>query len=329
MVGCDSNFHAVIHDSASTARGRIHATSVDRRSAPSINAEFAQYPAIQRPIEVLFYGTMGGLLDLLTGRDASLPLDRAALELAAIEYPEIEADAFVGLLDSYAAELQERVGDPSDGKAYVLEANRYVFDELGFRGNTADYYDPKNSCLNEVLTARTGIPITLSLVYMEIARRLGRPVTGIGLPGHFIVRYDDGRYSAFIDPFHGGRQLDSEDCFALSREVSQVEIEPDRRWLAPVSKRDLMLRMLRNLSGAYTSRGQTDKAINVLSLLIHANPDSPEEYRQRGILQTQAGRLAAAKQDLARYLDLAKSPDERERAKAQVHQIQHWIASMN
>ena len=272
---------------------------------------------------------MGGLLDLLIGRDASLPLDRAALEVAAIEFPEIEADAFVGLLDSHAAELREHLSGAQDGAAYVREANRYLFDELGFRGNTADYYDPKNSCLNEVLTARTGIPITLSLVYMEIARRLGRPVAGIGLPGHFIVRYDDGVYSAFIDPFHGGRLLEPEDCYALSREVSQVEIEPDPRWLAPVSKRDVLLRMLRNLSGAYSSRGQTEKAISALNLLIGANPDSPDEYRQRGILHTQAGRLGAAKQDLAHYLDLAKSPEEKERAKAEVHQIQHWIASMN
>ncbi len=285
--------------------------------------------AIQRRIEVLFYGTMGGLLDLLTGRDTSLPLDRAALEVAAIEFPGIEADGFVSLLNSHAAELRERLGDPPDGETYVREANRYLFDELGFRGNTTDYYDPRNSCLNEVLTARTGIPITLSLVYMEIARRLGKPVAGIGLPGHFIVRYDDGLYSAFIDPFHGGRLLDSEDCFALAREASQVEMEPDRKWLAPVSKRDLLRRMLRNLSAAHASRGQIDKATESLNLLIQANPDSPDEYRQRGILHTQAGRLSAAKQDLALYLDLSKTPEERERAKAEVSQIQNWIASMN
>ena len=285
--------------------------------------------AIHRRGEVLFYGTMGGLLDLLSGRDASLPLDRAALELAGIEFPEIHADDFVALLDSHAAELREHLSGAPEGEVFVRETNRYLFDELGFRGNTNDYYDPRNSCLNEVLTARTGIPITLSVVYMEIARRLGRPVAGIGLPGHFLVKYDDGLYSAFIDPFHGGRLLEAEDCFVLAREVSQVEIEPDRKWLAPVTKRDLLLRMLRNLTAAYSSRGQTDKAIEALDLLIQANPDSPEEYRQRGILQTQAGRIVAAKQDLARYLELVKSPEDRERAQAQVQQIQHWIASLN
>ena len=337
VVGCNCNLHAVFYDSASSSPALVLRLRNAPRGAMSclVNRRLragalpTDRSAIQRRIEVLFYGTMGGLLDLLTGRDASLPLDRAALELAAIEYPQIDADDFVRLLNSYAAELRERLRDARDGEAFVRKTNQFLFDELGFRGNTADYYDPKNSCLNEVLTARTGIPITLSLVYMEIARRLGRPVAGIGLPGHFIVRYDDGLYSAFIDPFHNGRLLEPEDCFTLAREVSQVEIEPDRRWLAPVSKRDLLLRMLRNLSAAYTSRGHTDKAIEALNLLIEANPVSADEYRQRGILETQAGRLAAAKTDLARYLELAASPEDRERAKAQVHQIQHWIASMN
>jgi regulator of sirC expression with transglutaminase-like and TPR domain len=270
-----------------------------------------------------------GLIELIAGRDVSMPLDRAALELAKIEFPELDAEAFLAILDSHAAELDARLGGASDGLTYVTEANRYLFEDLGFHGNTNDYYDPRNSCLNEVLTARTGIPITLSLVYMEIARRLERPVQGIGLPGHFIVRYDDGLYSVFLDPFHGGRRLERDECFALAREASHVEIEPSPRWLAPVGKRDILLRMLRNLGSAYTARGLTAKAIDVLSLLIRVNPDSAEEYRQRGILEVHAGRLAAAKQDLARYLELVPTPEERERARQDVQKIQHWLASMN
>lgn len=280
-------------------------------------------------IEVLFYGRVNGLLELITGGDAGVPLDRAALELARIEFPELDAKAFLALLDSHAAELRARLGGARDGLTYVTEANRYLFEELGFRGNTSDYYDPRNSCLNEVLTARTGIPITLSLVYIEIARRLERPVQGIGLPGHFIVQYDDGLYSVFLDPFHGGHQLERDECFALAREASHVEMEPNPKWLAPAGKRDILLRMLRNLGAAYSSRGLTAKAIDVLSLLIRANPDSAEEYRQRGILEVHAGRLTAAKQDLARYLELAPTPEERERARQDVQKIQHWLASMN
>ena len=260
-----------------------------------------------------------------------MPLDRAALELAAIEFPEveIEAEVFVSLLDSHAAELGGRLSDSRDGEAYVRKANQYLFEELGFHGNVSDYYNPRNSCLNEVLTARTGIPITLSLVYMEISRRLGRPVEGIGLPGHFIVRYDDGTYRTFVDTFHGGRLLGPAECFDLAREVSQMELEPDPQWLRPVSKRDLLLRMLRNLSAAYASRGHTEKAIETLNLLIQANPASADEYRQRGILEVQAGKSAAARQDLNRYLELAGSREDRERARAQIQDILRWVASMN
>ena len=278
---------------------------------------------------MLFYGRVDGLIELIAGRDVSMPLDRAALEVARIEFPELDAGAFLTLLDSHAAELGARLGGAGDGPAYVTEANRYLFEELGFHGNTNDYYDPRNSCLNEVLTARTGIPITLSLVYIEIARRLGRPVQGIGLPGHFIVRYDDGLYSVFLDPFHGGRRLERDECFALAREASNVELEPNPKWLAPAGKRDMLLRMLRNLGAAYTARGLTAKAIDVLSLLIRVNPDSADEYRQRGILEVHAGRLTAAKQDLARYLELAPTAEERERARQDVQKIQHWLASMN
>jgi regulator of sirC expression with transglutaminase-like and TPR domain len=278
---------------------------------------------------VLFYGTVDRLLDLLTARNTSTHLDRAALELATIEFPELEIDPFVAVLDSHAAELRGRLGNALDGLSFVNQANQYLFDELGFRGNSSDYYNPRNSCLNEVLTARTGIPITLSLVYIEIARRIGKPVQGIGLPGHFLVRYDDGLYSTFIDPFHGGRLLQAEECFTLAREVSHVELDPDVKWLAPVNKRDILLRMLRNFGAAYASHGLTTKAINVLSLLIRANPNSADEYRQRGILEVQAGRMSAAKEDLARYLELARSPEDRERAKEQIQQIQHWLASMN
>src|SRR5580704_14065118 len=118
---------------------------------------------------------MQPLLDLLTGRSDEPALDRAALELARIEYPNLDIEPFIGILDSYAVELSERLGGRSGGADYVEAANQYLFGELGFAGNTAQYYDPRNSCLNEVLTARTGIPITLAVVYIEI----GMPVRAV------------------------------------------------------------------------------------------------------------------------------------------------------
>ena len=279
-------------------------------------------------VEVLFYGTMERLLDLLLRRDSTVPLDRAALELATIEFPELDIDGFLGVLDSYAAELGARVAG-LDGRGYIRAANHYLFEELGFRGNAADYYNPRNSCLNEVLTARTGIPITLSVVYIEIARRLDRCVAGIGLPGHFVVRYDDGLYSVFVDPFHGGNLLAPEQCYTLARDVAGIETDPDPHWLEPVTKRDILTRMLRNLAVAYASQSLNDKGVAALNLLIRANPDSAEEYRQRGVLQMRAGRLTAAKDDLTRYLELARSAPDRDQVREQIQSIQHWLASLN
>ena len=161
---------------------------------------------------------MQPLLDLLTGYSEEPGLDRAALEVARIEYPSLDPEPFVGTLDSYARELSARLAGRTGGSGYVEAANQYLFEELGFRGNAGNYYDPRNSCLNEVLTARTGIPITLAVVYLEIGRRLAQPVYGIGLPGHFLVEYRGADFEAFIDVFHGGRLLTTAECFDLARE---------------------------------------------------------------------------------------------------------------
>src|SRR5690242_7416298 len=186
---------------------------------------------------MLFYGTMQELSDLLAGRDPGIELDEAALLLARIEYPGLDIQPFLQILDSYAAELDGR------GGSFVDAANQYLFDELGFTGNSADYYNPANSCLNEVLASKTGIPITLSVVYLEIARRLGKPVYGIGLPGHFIVQYDDGSFATYIDVFHGGRLLDEAGCAELAGSAANPNM------LARVNKRQILARMINNLRG--------------------------------------------------------------------------------
>ena len=134
------------------------------------------------------------LLDLLAERSVDLELDRAALALARIEYPGLDIEPFIAILDSCAVELASRPSDCSGGSEYVEAANQYLFGELGFIGNLQNYYDPRNSCLNEVLIARTGIPIALAVVYLEIGRRLAQPVYGIGLPGHFLVQYRDAHF---------------------------------------------------------------------------------------------------------------------------------------
>jgi regulator of sirC expression with transglutaminase-like and TPR domain len=266
---------------------------------------------------MLFYGTMKELSDLLAGRATSIHLDEAALLLATIEFPGLEIEPFLRILDSYATELHARRG------SFVATANHYLFNELGFTGNSADYYNPANSCLNEVLTSRTGIPITLSLVYLEIARRLGKPVFGIGLPGHFVVQYDDGSYSTYIDVFHGGRLLDASDCYALAGTAANPAM------LARVDKRQIVARMINNLRGIYFSRGAHRKSLQILNLLLGADPESAEEYRQRGITYLQMEQTRAAKSDLERYLDLAPEAPDREAVKKQLVSLTRWLVGMN
>jgi len=278
---------------------------------------------------VLFYGTVQRLIDLLAGRDEGLDLDRAALQLASIEFPGLTAEPFIQLLDSHAVELAARLHENCSGPEFVAAANRYLFKELGFRGNAADYYDPRNSCLNEVLARRAGIPITLSIVYLEIARRLAKPVHGIGLPGHFLVEYRDTDYSAYIDPFHGGRVLRPEECLALARQVTGADFSADPSVLQPVGKRYMLLRMLNNLRGAYLSGAQDRKVLQVLNLQIEAHPRPAAEYKQRAIIHLRLKRFSAAREDLERYLELAPEAPDRAEAEKQLQSLRQWITGMN
>ena len=264
------------------------------------------------------------LLDLLARRTSGIELDQAALEIARIEYPDLDADVCVTELDRHALAIAERARDLSDGRSFVETANEYLFAEAGFRGNEDDYYNPDNSCLNRVLETRRGIPITLSVLYIEIARRLSKQVSGVGLPGHFIVRYDDPEYSALIDPFHGGAILDAAQCCRLA----QVE-SLDHGMLDPVDRRHIAMRMINNLRGIYFGRREPAKALQVLDLLIEAVPESADEHKQRAVALLQQHRMREALGAFTRYLELSPEAPDRERVDEQIHHIAFWIASRN
>jgi regulator of sirC expression with transglutaminase-like and TPR domain len=278
--------------------------------------------------EVIFYGTVNELLALLSGK-SDADLDRAALVLAKVEHPDLEPEPFLALLDSYAIELSGRLEENSSGFEYVAAANEFLFAELGFAGNVNDYYDPHNSCLNDVLTERTGIPISLSVVYLEIARRLAKPVYGIGLPGHFVVQYNDGLFSAYIDPFHSGKLLSAEDCCLLAQSMSGVDVSRNPAYLRPVSKRQIVFRMLDNLRNVYFSRKAYPKALEVLNLILTARPDSAEDYKQRAAVKLHLEQYRGGREDLERYLCLAPAATDREHIQKQITNIKRYLAGMN
>ncbi len=264
------------------------------------------------------------LRDLLSGKDEGMPLDMAALALATIEFPDAPIDDSLALLDQYAQALSKRIDRGANGRDFVLAANRFLFDEVGLRGNAEDYHNPANSCLNQVLTRHSGIPISLSVIYMEVARRLNRPVWGIGLPGHFVVQYNDGLYSAYIDPFHQGAMLTDQDCYNLA----QAD-HPEPALLAPVTNRQILRRMINNLRGIYFSRRSYVKAVQLLNLMIEAAPDSPDEYKQRGLVYMQTKQLRNAVYDLRRYLALAPDAADREQLEEQIKRMARWLATLN
>jgi len=251
-------------------------------------------------------------------------MDRAALDVAAIHYPGLEPEPFLDQLNDLASRLGDRLRNFNDGRDFVEKAQSYLFGDLGFHGNDIDYADPRNSCLNQVLERRTGIPIALSVMYMEIARRLHMPVYGIGLPRHFVLQFDDGNYSTYIDPFHGGRAITATECYELAGATV-----PDPGLLQRVTKKYIAMRMLRNLSEVYLRAGDYQRAVTSIDLLLEGAPDAATFYQQRGFAQVKLQHFQAARKDLEKYLNLEPAAADREDILRQIQAIHRWLAQVN
>ncbi len=255
-------------------------------------------------------------------------LDLAALDLAAIQFPALAIQPVLDRLNELASQLGDRLRNFNDGRDFVETAQRYLFQELGFHGNEDDYYDPLNSCLNQVLDRRTGIPISLCVLYIEVARRLMMPVFGIGLPRHFIIQYDDGNYQTYIDPFHGGRTITPRECFALAGAPAA-----DPGLLERVSSQDILRRMVRNLHRGYMRRGDWGRAAETLDLLmLSLSPNSPGAagmHKLRGMLSLELRRYQAARRDLEQYLALEPNASDRAEILKQLGAIHRRLGRLN
>ena len=272
---------------------------------------------------------MKRLKDALTNDSSVTTLDLAALELASVEFPRLDLEASLSRLEILAAQIDADLPPHATGLEFIKAANHLLFENQLFRGNEADYYDPRNSCLNSVLSRRLGIPISLSVVYIELARRLSRPVYGVGLPGHFIVVYQDSESRYWIDPFHHGRILSFSDCCILAKETAGVDVRANPAVLAAVSNRQILVRMLSNLKSVYLRGHAFDKARMVLDLLIAAMPDYGEEYRHRGFIHMRQLNYREAKADLETYLRLEPNSPERPQVERQLVLIERWKAGLN
>ena len=237
-------------------------------------------------------------LTRISGEDIDLAI--GALLIAAHFDPEVDVERELRLLDSLAAGVRDRMPLEGTPLASINVLNEYLFDDIGLAGNEADYYDPNNSLLHQVLRRRLGIPITLSLIYIEVGARLGVPLVGIGMPGHFLVRHLDEK-DLYIDPFNRGILLSEEECKARLRKIS-ASIRWDQSFLAPVSNRAFLARMLRNLSAIWVRRGELTNAVITLGMLIALQPGEMGHRRDRGMLRYRLGDRQQALEDLETYL---------------------------
>jgi regulator of sirC expression with transglutaminase-like and TPR domain len=192
-------------------------------------------------------------------------LEKAAWLFARTEYPDINIEGYRALLDGYAEELRERVRDAADANEILIAVNKYLFTELGFVGDEVNYYDPDNSYLNRVMDRRAGNPINLCLLYLLLARRLQLPMTGVGLPGHFICRYQSSSEEIYVDAFNRGQRLSKADCVQYLLNANQ-SLRDD--FLSPLSSRRLLMRLCTNLHKIYLQLKQTSKATRLQRYIV-------------------------------------------------------------
>jgi regulator of sirC expression with transglutaminase-like and TPR domain len=239
--------------------------------------------------------------------DADINLAKAALYIAQEETPDLDVDFYLVQLDQWAQQVEAILPAERYPLRVIQSLNQFLYDDLGFEGNADDYYDPRNSFLNEVIERRTGIPITLALVYLEVARRLDFPMVGIGMPGHFLIRPEFKDAGIFVDAFHQGEILFPEDCENRLQEIYQQPIALEPEFLEAVSKRELIGRMLTNLKLIYINHQDVERALNTIERLLLVFPEAITEQRDRGLLSYQLGRIPQAISDLKTYI--AHFPD--------------------
>ena len=252
-----------------------------------------------------------------------IDLGRAALAIAAQEYPDLKIDDYLSQLDELGQAVELRIGDEKNPYRVIAALNTVLFKELDFQGNRSEYYDPKNSFLNDVMTRKKGIPISLSVIYMEVARRVGLSLAGVGFPGHFLVKYDDGDVEILIDVFNGGEIRAQEDLERMLQQLYRGQVSYQSGFVAALGKRDILRRMLNNLKWIYLERGEPLKTLSVLDQLVLLDPGSASEIRDRGLLYITLECYPQALEDLESYLKLAPAADDAAMIKSQIESVRH------
>ncbi|MGZ4819665.1 MAG: SirB1 family protein [Terriglobales bacterium] len=278
-------------------------------------------------------GAVAEAFALLVGQqveDERIPLDRAALTIARTEYPDLDFEPYLRRLGELATRVTGRLSRIAGPDETIAALNHVLFREEGFRGNRQDYYDPRNSFFNDVLDRKLGIPITLALVYMEVARRIGFPLFGVGMPGHFLLKhYDVEGHETLIDAFNDGAIVTAGECQSRLDEIYSGQLPLQPEFLLSVSRRQMLTRILNNLKNVYMGARNMRKALQVVDLICAMFPRSPEDVKQRAALRYSVGQMRGALEDLEEYLKMSPDASDADDIRHTALAIRRTLARLN
>ena len=260
--------------------------------------------------------------------DEKIDLIRAALVIARTEYPNLDIEVYAARMEQLARRVAALVPEP-DLRLALTALNRVLFEETNLRGNREDYYDPRNSFLNDVLDRGLGIPITLAIVYMEVAKRVGFTLAGVGMPGHFLLKHYSLDGEILIDCFNRGDVISRQDCQNRLNEIYSGEMKLRPEFLHPISRRQILTRMLNNLKTVYLSTRNFRKALMIADLILVIYPRSAEDVKQRALLRYSMGLHRLAAEDLDQYLKLSPNASDAEEIRQTTLSIRRMLALMN
>lgn len=277
-------------------------------------------------------GAVGRWDRIAAARPEDVSLAEGALLIATEEYEDLDIDGYLNRIADMGAALRGRLRPDISTTDALIALNRYVFEELGFSGNADDFYDPRNSFLNDVIDRKLGIPITLAVLYIEIGRRVGLPLHGVSFPSHFLVKCTLRDGAIILDPFARGASLGLEDLQErLKAVVKDIALDPElvKSMLNAASPNDIFARMLRNLRAIYLSKGDRTKALSASNRILALLPQAAEEYRERGDLYRELECFRAALDDFRRYVAMAPLAQDTDRVKLRIAELEPLAARLN
>jgi regulator of sirC expression with transglutaminase-like and TPR domain len=259
----------------------------------------------------------------------SFDLVRAAMLVAAEADPAVDVDTEMATLAKWGDELASRIEPEWNNLQRLARLRRYLYEDLGFHGDQKDYFSPENSLLPSVMRRRMGIPLTLSIIFLSLGWRIGMPLEGVGFPGHFLVRLTGEERELLLDTFHKGMSVDHADCAQMLEQITKGQVPFDAAMLAPMTKRDMIARLLMNLKGAYLRQQQDEQALLAVERLLLIHPEDADQVRDRGLLLYRLRRYQQALDGLRAYLAARPDANDRETVEHHLVSLREILASMN